>query len=120
MFGQAEQLQLQSLGRFESAEVGDFFVGRTGYTGEDGFEIMMPNDRAIRYWQQLIESGVKPCGLGARDTLRLEAGMNLYGTDMDATTSPIPENIPNKVAMSIKLSLPDFNVSRHGIDVIKL
>lgn len=100
LFGQAEQSQLQSLGRFESAGVGDFFVGRTGYTGEDGFEIMMPIDRAPRYWQQLIESGVKPCGLGARDTLRLEAGMNLYGTDMDATTSPLISGLGWTLAMS--------------------
>ena len=80
--------------------MGDFFVGRTGYTGEDGFEIMMPIDRAPRYWQQLIESGVKPCGLGARDTLRLEAGMNLYGTDMDATTSPLISGLGWTLAMS--------------------
>ena len=60
-----------------------YFIARTGYTGEDGFEIMLPATRAARLWQALAAAGVKPCGLGARDTLRLEAGMNLYGQDMD-------------------------------------
>jgi len=67
----------------------DSFYARTGYTGEDGFEIMVPNKNAEGLWDQLLESGVKPIGLGARDTLRLEAGMNLYGTDMDESISPL-------------------------------
>ena len=61
------------------------FVARTGYTGEDGFEIMMPGGRGRCHWKKLAAAGVRPCGLGARDTLRLEAGMNLYGQDMDET-----------------------------------
>ena len=65
------------------------YVTRSGYTGEDGFEILMPLDQAVDFWQQLLGAGVKPCGLGARDTLRLEAGMSLYGTDMDESTSPL-------------------------------
>ncbi|MGB5306441.1 MAG: glycine cleavage system aminomethyltransferase GcvT [Gammaproteobacteria bacterium] len=68
---------------------GDWFIARTGYTGEDGFEIIMPGADAAGFWQQLRAAGVRPTGLGARDTLRLEAGMNLYGSDMDESTSPL-------------------------------
>ncbi|MGB0722730.1 MAG: glycine cleavage system aminomethyltransferase GcvT [Gammaproteobacteria bacterium] len=73
---------------FFAAECGELFVGRTGYTGEDGFEIMVPAGRAAAVWDALAAVGVAPAGLGARDTLRLEAGMNLYGSDMNETTSP--------------------------------
>jgi len=65
------------------------FVARTGYTGEDGWEIILPGGHAVATWQALLAAGVRPCGLGARDTLRLEAGMNLYGQDMDETTTPL-------------------------------
>ena len=75
------------------------FFGRTGYTGEDGFEIMLPNEQATALWDDLKEVGVQPIGLGARDTLRLEAGMNLYGTDMDETTSPWVSGLGWTVAM---------------------
>ena len=78
---------------FNAVVVGDMFVARTGYTGEDGFEIMLPAKAAPFFWQALLEAGVKPCGLGARDTLRLEAGMNLYGQDMDATTTPLESGL---------------------------
>ena len=77
------------LQRFYGCACGEWFVGRTGYTGEDGFEIMLPNSEAPALWDSLAEAGVKPCGLGARDTLRLEAGMNLYGSDMSEQTSPL-------------------------------
>jgi len=77
------------LGRFFGCDCGEWFVGRTGYTGEDGFEIMLPDSAAPAFWDRLADAGVKPCGLGARDTLRLEAGMNLYGSDMTETTSPL-------------------------------
>ena len=77
------------LDRFFGCDCGEWFVGRTGYTGEDGFEIMLPDIEAPAFWDRLAEAGVKPCGLGARDTLRLEAGMNLYGSDMTETTSPL-------------------------------
>jgi len=77
------------LKRFMGVASGDWFVARTGYTGEDGFEIMVPESEAPAFWDALVEAGVKPCGLGARDTLRLEAGMNLYGSDMDESTSPL-------------------------------
>ncbi len=78
---------------FHAVVVGDMFVARTGYTGEDGFEIMLPAKAAPFFWQALLDAGVKPCGLGARDTLRLEAGMNLYGQDMDASTTPLESGL---------------------------
>lgn len=74
---------------FNGMQAGDFFVARTGYTGEDGWEICMPAGFAADVWDALLAAGVVPCGLGARDTLRLEAAMNLYGTDMDETVSPL-------------------------------
>lgn len=75
------------------------FVARTGYTGEDGFEIVVPEDRAVALWDALLAAGVKPAGLGARDTLRLEAGMNLYGQDMDDTVSPYEAALAWTVAL---------------------
>jgi aminomethyltransferase len=78
----------EALKPFSAATVGERFVARTGYTGEDGFEIVTPASRAADDWRALEAAGVKPCGLGARDTLRLEAGMNLYGQDMDERVGP--------------------------------
>lgn len=80
---------IQSLKVFQGVPVGDWFVARTGYTGEDGLEIMLPDADAPAFWRELLAAGVAPTGLGARDTLRLEAGMNLYGHDMDETISPL-------------------------------
>ena len=77
-----------NLKSFEAAEVEDAFIARTGYTGEDGFEAMVPIARAEPLWRALAQSGVSPAGLAARDTLRLEAGMHLYGQDMDETVVP--------------------------------
>ncbi len=74
---------------FSAAWHGELFVGRTGYTGEDGYELILPHDELLQLWRALLAAGVTPCGLGARDTLRLEAGMNLYGQDMDETVSPL-------------------------------
>lgn len=74
---------------FFAVSVGNLLIARTGYTGEDGLEIMLPEKSAPFTWQMLLEVGVKPCGLGARDTLRLEAGMSLYGNEMDEDTSPL-------------------------------
>lgn len=74
---------------FQAAAFGNLFIARTGYTGEDGFELTLPADQAAATWDALVAAGVKPCGLGARDTLRLEAGMALYGNDMDETVSPL-------------------------------
>jgi len=92
------------LTRFAAAEVKakdgtPLFVARTGYTGEDGFEIVVPEDRAVALWNALLEAGVKPAGLGARDTLRLEAGMNLYGQDMDENVSPYEAALAWTVAL---------------------
>ena len=84
---------------FSGAELEGWFVARTGYTGEDGFELMMPAAMAVPAWRQLNASGVMSCGLGARDTLRLEAGMNLYGSDMNATTHPYESGLAWTVAM---------------------
>lgn len=74
---------------FNAVTQDDWFLARTGYTGEDGFELMLPGGMASALWRTLVATGVRPCGLGARDTLRLEAGMNLYGTDMDTTNTPL-------------------------------
>ncbi len=74
---------------FYALEAGECFIARTGYTGEDGWEIVMPASQVPGFWRQCLDAGIQPCGLGARDTLRLEAGMNLYGADMDETTSPL-------------------------------
>jgi len=87
-----------ALAPFFSAEDGDWLVARTGYTGEDGFELMLPADQAPHVWRALVEAGVRPCGLGARDTLRLEAGMNLYGQDMDETVGPLESGLTWTVA----------------------
>ena len=82
-----------ALGPFYAAAEGNWLVARTGYTGEDGFEVMLPAAEAAAFWQGLAAAGVTPCGLGARDTLRLEAGMNLYGTDMDEELSPLESGL---------------------------
>lgn len=79
----------ESLKPFQAAEFAQYFIGRTGYTGEDGFEIMLPVAEAGSLWQTLHDCGVGPIGLGARDTLRLEAGMNLYGQDMGEDINPL-------------------------------
>ncbi len=78
---------------FQGLPANDWFIGRTGYTGEDGLEIMLPNGQAVDFWNALARAGVAPCGLGARDTLRLEAGMNLYGHEMDESVSPLAANM---------------------------
>ncbi len=78
---------------FYSVSDADWFVARTGYTGEDGFEIILPQEKTKKLWDDLYSSGLQPCGLGARDTLRLEAGMHLYGTDMDESTTPLDSGL---------------------------
>ena len=87
-----------SIKPFCAAAHGDWLIGRTGYTGEDGVEIMLPVEQGLALWQSLLAVGVKPAGLGARDTLRLEAGLNLYGQDMSEATSPYVSNIGWTVA----------------------
>jgi aminomethyltransferase len=83
---------------FVGAQIGDWFLARTGYTGEDGFEIMVAAEAAEELWRALSARGVRCCGLGARDTLRLEAGMNLYGQDMDEHTHPLESGLEWTVA----------------------
>ncbi|MDB6041775.1 MAG: glycine cleavage system aminomethyltransferase [Gammaproteobacteria bacterium] len=94
--GAATALELDT---FVGREIEGWFVARTGYTGEDGFEVMMPASDAERVWRELNSLGVASCGLGARDTLRLEAGMNLYGNDMDERTHPFESGLAWTVAM---------------------
>ncbi len=129
------------LGPFYSARLDDWFVARTGYTGEDGFEISLPAEASVSLWNRLLEVGVKPCGLGARDTLRLEAGMNLYGQDMDERVTPLASGLAWTVAMKdermfigrraledqqahgverkfVGLVLQDKGVLRHGQKVV--
>jgi aminomethyltransferase len=87
-----------ALGAFFGAAFGTWFVARTGYTGEDGFELMIPATEIVAAWTRLRQLGVSPAGLGARDTLRLEAGMNLYGNDMDETRHPLESGLAWTVA----------------------
>ena len=84
---------ISTLTFFECVDVDDWFFARTGYTGEDGFEILLPSNKINDLWSALLAASVKPCGLGARDTLRLEAGMMLYGQDMDETTNPLESGL---------------------------
>lgn len=83
----------EGLKPFNAIEWNTLFIARTGYTGEDGFEIILPAKTAPAFWKTLHDTGVKPIGLGARDTLRLEAGMNLYGHDMDETKNPLESGL---------------------------
>ena len=94
----ATDLAALNIKPFFAAAHGDWLFGRTGYTGEDGVEVMLPVDQGLALWQSLLNEGVRPAGLGARDTLRLEAGLNLYGQDMNETTSPYVSNIGWTVA----------------------
>ena len=88
-----QKTAVEGMKPFFGVQAGDLFIATTGYTGEAGYEIMLAPEKAAEFWQQLVDAGVAPCGLGARDTLRLEAGMNLYGSDMDETVSPLAANM---------------------------
>ena len=90
---------------FTALQADELFIARTGYTGEDGFEIVLPASSAETFWQATLDAGATACGLGARDTLRLEAGMNLYGADMDETTSPLESGL----GWTVALEPPDRN-----------
>ncbi|HVP09514.1 MAG TPA: glycine cleavage system aminomethyltransferase GcvT [Burkholderiales bacterium] len=89
----------EELASFCSIERNESFIARTGYTGEDGFELMLPARDAPGAWRRLCAAGIGPCGLGARDTLRLEAGMNLYGADMDAAVTPFESGLAWTVSL---------------------
>jgi aminomethyltransferase len=89
-FVQEDLTQVKPFGHLEATVLGKpGFIARTGYTGEDGFEVMVEPDVGVELWRSLLQSGVIPCGLGARDTLRLEAAMALHGQDIDETTTPL-------------------------------
>lgn len=92
--------QIAALAGFHSLHEPDLFVARTGYTGEDGFELVLAVEAGRRLWTRLLEAGARPCGLGARDTLRMEAGLSLYGQDMDEDTSPLECGLGWTVAWS--------------------
>lgn len=134
--------QLQLFGHLEATVLGQpGFVARTGYTGEDGFEVMVAPEIGLKLWQLLLQAGVTPCGLGARDTLRLEAGMALYGQDIDETTTPLEAGLGWLVHLDTKgdfigrsvieqqkadgvprrlvaLSMQGRNIARHGYQVL--
>jgi aminomethyltransferase len=88
------------------------FVGRTGYTGEDGFELLLGREAGLALWQRLLAGGVTPCGLGARDTLRLEAAMHLYGNEMDATTTPLEAGL----GWLVHLEMPTDFIGRAALE----
>ncbi len=117
----AWQDKIRALGLFQGVECDGFFVARTGYTGEEGLEVMIPVQKVASFWQDLLQAGVKPCGLAARDTLRLEAGMNLYGQDMDENVHPLEAGLAwctdlkdpqrlfiGRAAVEAKLNTPHF------------
>lgn len=119
---------ISTLTPFESVEIDDFFFARTGYTGEDGLEIIMPANKIAEFWGLLLQANVKPCGLGARDTLRLEAGLLLYGQDMTETTTPLESSLSwivhlepadrNFIGMGALLSQKDSGVPYQLVGLI--
>ena len=98
LVSQARSQVIQQLKPFEGQSSGDWFIARTGYTGEDGLEILLPADQAPAFFNELVGAGISPIGLGARDTLRLEAGMNLYGQDIHLSVSPLCANMAWTIA----------------------
>ncbi len=104
LVAEGDRAALDKLGRFAALDVASadgvpLFVARTGYTGEDGYEVLLPQAAVVGFWNALLAAGVKPAGLGARDTLRLEAGMNLYGQDMDEGVTPYEAALAWTVAL---------------------
>lgn len=116
----------EPLARFQAVAIGDMLLARTGYTGEDGFEIMLPAARAVHLWNALKAHAVAPAGLGARDTLRLEAGMLLYGQDLDETVTPLESGLAWTVDFSTardfigKAALRDGPVARQLLGLVLL
>ncbi len=102
LFNAADLQAILDLKRFHAVTIGPLFVARTGYTGEEGFEIILPAEAATALWEKIIAAKIHPCGLGARDTLRLEAGLNLYGADMDETVTPLESNLSWTIAWEPK------------------
>ncbi|WP_147199670.1 glycine cleavage system aminomethyltransferase GcvT [Pantoea sp. CCBC3-3-1] len=98
LFNETQRQAVAGMKPFFGVQAGDLFIATTGYTGEAGYEIALPDEQAADFWQKLVIAGVKPAGLGARDTLRLEAGMNLYGQEMDEGVNPLAANMGWTVA----------------------
>jgi len=98
LLSETQREKAEALAPFNAVESEGFFISRTGYTGEDGYEVMVPEDQAVDFWRRLHKIGVHPIGLGARDTLRLEAGMDLYSAEMDEETSPLEAGLKWTVA----------------------
>lgn len=141
LLSDADKALTEGMKPFFGVQAGKWFVATTGYTGEAGYEIIVEDKDAPELWQLLIDAGVAPCGLGARDTLRLEAGLNLYGQDMDETVSPLAANMAwtiswkpedrdfvGRAALTaqkeagtdqmVGLVMTDKGVLRHGLKVI--
>ena len=93
-----------AMGYYTFTTLGEFFVSRTGYTGEDGFEIFVPAARAVEIWNRFIDANIAPVGLGARDTLRTEAAMPLYGNDIDDQTTPLEAGL----SFAVEMEGPEF------------
>jgi aminomethyltransferase len=108
-FGHRDLVLRGALGAAAGAPV---FAARTGYTGEDGFELLLERDAGLALWEQLLAEGVTPCGLGARDTLRLEAAMHLYGNDMDAATTPLEASL----GWLVHLEMPADFIGRAALE----
>ncbi|MCW3171467.1 glycine cleavage system aminomethyltransferase GcvT [Shewanella subflava] len=98
VFNAEQNAAVEGMKPFFGVQSGSLFIATTGYTGEAGYEIIVPETEAEALWQALLDVDVRPCGLGARDTLRLEAGMNLYGLDMDESINPLAANMGWTVA----------------------
>ena len=113
LFSSADMQIIAALKPFHFAQLGQYFIACTGYTGEDGFEIILPSNEAPAFWRAAVSHGFAPCGLGARDTLRLEAGLNLYGADMDESVTPFESNLAWTVALGP--TSRDF-VGRHALE----
>lgn len=94
------QSKIKALKSFSALQTEHCFIARTGYTGEPGVEILLSAEDGVSLWNNLAEAGVSPCGLGARDTLRQEAGLNLYGQEMDETTNPYEANLGFTIDLS--------------------
>lgn len=92
-FNDKQQAATANLKPFHGVEVAGWWIARTGYTGEDGYEIMIPAAEGPAFWEKLLQAGVKPCGLVSRDSLRLEAGLSLYGSEMDENYTPLESNL---------------------------
>lgn len=114
------RVQALALAPFHALQVGEWFVARTGYTGEDGFELTLPAGEAPGAWRELRAQGIAAAGLGARDTLRLEAGMNLYGNDMDESHHPLESGLAWTVAFDALPGQPPREfIGRRALETLR-